>query len=160
MARHAADRDDLFAELASASPRWELQVPGWTTPIVTGLRPGGVWSLYFHGDCCYHFDGHGALRRAFVNNAIYRSEGATLARLIRQRTEHETSLLRNDLNSSELAEFIGHMRQQLSLFETALRIGNYQVVRQIPEAALIELLIAQCQQAMCREPPLSAALKS
>ncbi|MCA8991681.1 MAG: hypothetical protein KDA88_06870, partial [Planctomycetaceae bacterium] len=116
MARIEEDREDLYAELVTANPRWELELEGSPTPLITGIRPNGVWSVYFHPDRCYHFDANGGLRRAYVEGALYRSEGNTLARLIRQRSDEETTLLRYDLSPAELDDFLAVMHRHLTGF--------------------------------------------
>lgn len=135
MARHESDREDLLNEVTALSPRVELQCPGRAEPIVAGRHKDGRWSLYLGADPVYHFSPAGQLRRAYVGGSLYRSQGTTLARLDRVRTERETQLRRHDLAPAELAAFLGQMRSQLSELREHLNCGACRTLRQIPEAA-------------------------
>lgn len=159
MARIEEDRDDLYAELVTANPRWELELEGSPTPLITGIRPNGVWSVYFHADRCYHFDANGGLRRAYVEGALYRSEGNTLARLIRQRTDEETTLLRHDLSSAELDDFLAIMRGHLTDLLQTLRLGTFRILRPEQDAANPALLIELGEQVLSGTNLLSPPLK-
>jgi len=138
MARHEADREDLFAEGTALSTRIELVLPGETEPVVAGCRPTGAWSVYFGGDPCYHFDPEGGLRRAFAGGYLYRTQGDTLARLRRERTEVEVVLERTDLLPSELEAFVAEVRTRLSALENSLLSGTATTRRRQPEGADVE----------------------
>ncbi len=129
MARQEADRDDLFAELRSAVCRWELQVPGRDCPVVAGIRPAGRLSIYFHPDCVYHYDGGGRLQRAYVSGFLYRTQGGTLARLMRERSEQETRLVRHDLSPEELRAFLAEMQAALERLQEGLLPGAVGILR-------------------------------
>lgn len=159
MARHEADREDLFSELATASPRWELQVAGFSAPIVTGLRPGRVWSLYFEADRCYHFDADGGLRRAYLNGALYRSEGTTLARLLKERTNQQTVIRRSDLQPTELDQFIAALHESLRQLLLSLQQNNVTITRDFPAGSEVSVLIDRCEEVLQRQHPLSPPLK-
>ena len=159
MARIEEDREDLYAELVTANPRWELELEGSPTPLITGIRPNGVWSVYFHPDRCYHFDANGGLRRAYVEGALYRSEGNTLARLIRQRSDEETTLLRYDLSPAELDDFLAVMHRHLTGFLKTLRAGTFRILRPEQDVADPALLIACGEQVLSGTNLLSPPLK-
>lgn len=160
MARNESDREDLLAELRTAVPRWELAVPFQAEPVVAGIRSEGRLSIYFSPDRCYHFDGHGALRRSFVDGALYRSAGTTLSRLIRSRTDTHTYLDRHDLTADELTAFLGTMRQQLAQLQAALESGEASVLRAVPEEGdSLRELLKSVARTINAEPPLSSALK-
>jgi hypothetical protein len=105
MARHESDRDDLWAEAVALTSRAELKLPGRTEPVLVGQRTNGWWSIYFGQDVMLQFTANGQLRRAFRDGNLYRTQGATLARLTRERTATETILRRHDLSAEALAEF-------------------------------------------------------
>lgn len=130
MARHESDREDLFAELRSALPRWEIEIPSGGMPVVAGIRSEARFSVYFSGEQCYHFDAANRLRRAYVRGHLYRAQGETLACLRRNRTPEETQLLRRDLNQDELSCFLAEMRAALMQFLEHLAGKNYVVLRQ------------------------------
>lgn len=134
MALHEQDREDLLAEAQALTPRGEWQVAGEVEPVTAGLRRGGC-SIYFGGDPCYHFDEEGRLRRAFAGGFLYRTQGATLARLERVRSERRVELLRVDLTEPELQSFLDDMQRRLAQFLSAAATGAARLVRSVSEAA-------------------------
>lgn len=132
MARTESDREDLMAEAVAMTRRIEVTIPGEQTLIVTGFRANGWLSIYLGPDRMYQFDEQGRLRRAFVNGLLYRTQGATLAQLHRQRTDTETILLRRDLSDAELAEFRLTMLDHLTAFHERLTKQEVVIVRRIP----------------------------
>jgi hypothetical protein len=138
MSRHEADREDLFAEATALTTRIELMLPGDTQPVVAGCRPTGAWSIYFGGDPCYHFDADRRLRRAFAGGDLYRTQGDTLARLNRERTDDEIVLQRSDLRPAERAAFVEHMQARLSTLLRALQSGEAIGRRRHPEGANVQ----------------------
>ncbi|MCA9080883.1 MAG: hypothetical protein KDA58_10010 [Planctomycetaceae bacterium] len=160
MARNESDRDDLLAELRTAVPRWELQVPFQSEPVVAGIRSEGRLSVYFSPDRCYHFDGCGGLRRSFVDGALYRSAGTTLSRLIRSRSSTHTYLDRYDLTAAELGEFLVIMRQHLAQLHASLVSREVTILRAVPEEGeTLPELLQSVAQALDTESPLSPALR-
>ena len=141
MARHEARREDLMAEATALCQRIEYLVEGQAEPVVAGFRVSGQWSLYFGSDPMYHFAGDGALRRAFLGDDLYRSQGQTLARLRRARTGDEVQLVRHDLSPAELAQFTTQMAERLENLRTAIERGSAQVTRQTPEDVDVEARI-------------------
>ena len=103
MALHETHREDLFAEATALVRRIELRVPGEPHPVVAGCRASGAWSVYFGPDPCYHFDEQGRLRRAFVDDRLYRTQGNTLAQLSRKRHADNVELSRIDLSAADFA---------------------------------------------------------
>jgi hypothetical protein len=161
MARNESDREDLFEELASARLRWELAVDGELDPVVAGVRSEGRFSIFFGPDPCYHFDGQGRLKRAFVQGHLYRTQGNTLARLHRRRTPEETQLIRHDLDASELDDFLTTMHDRLRQLDDRLRAGAVTLLRHSPERLdwreLLEQHLAACLTA---DPPLAEAFRT
>ena len=154
MSRHEADREDLFAEGTALTTRIELMVPGEVEPVVAGCRPTGAWSIYFGGDPCYHFDAEGRLRRAFVGGYLYRTQGETLARLRRERTDEAVVLERTDLRPEELAAFVDAMQTRLTSLDQLLMYGSADIRRRQPADAdverqlrlAIQMILATCGQ--------------
>ncbi len=101
-------RDDLMAEATALRERIEYSVAGQAEPVVAGFRTSGQWSLYFGSDPVYHFSANGALRRAFLGNDLYRSQGQTLARLTRfHELRLKCNLFRHDLTSCRALAICG-----------------------------------------------------
>lgn len=132
MARHEADREDLMREATALRERVEMTVSGEPESVVAGFRSDGRLSLYFGPDPAYHFDSAGRLRRAFCAGELYRSQGTTLARLQRQRSDAATTLERHDLTAVELAQFVTEMRERLEGLRRALEQQAIQVLRVVP----------------------------
>jgi hypothetical protein len=138
MSRQEAEREDLIAEATALRERIEYSVPGLAEPVVAGFRTSGQWSLYFGSDPAYHFAGDGALRRAFLGGDLFRSQGTTLARLVRTRTGDEVQLVRHDLTAVELSKFLTRLRDDIANLKTAIETGTAQVTRQVPVDADLE----------------------
>jgi len=138
MARREEDREDLIREATALIVRGEWQVAGISEPVVAGFRRGGELSVYFGGDPCFHFDVNGRLRRAFADGFLYRTQGATLARLERKRTDTQTELHRTDLDEVECERFLFSARQQLEQFREQLACGAATLLREVPDDSDIE----------------------
>lgn len=158
MARHEAEREDLMAEATALRERIEYSVAGRAEPVVAGFRESGQWSLYFGSDPVYHFAADGALRRAFLEGDLFRSQRTTLARLTRVRTGDEVQLVRHDLTAVELEQFAHRLKEHLASLKGAIETGSAQITRQVPADAHLEarLLVALGDAADLR---LSAAVK-
>ncbi|MDA1017654.1 MAG: hypothetical protein O3A00_24745 [Planctomycetota bacterium] len=105
MAKSESDREDLMREATALVERIEFRISDEAQPIVAGFRRDGRFSIYFDADLVYHFDEQHRLRRAFVDGDLYRTQGTTLARLRRERTQSQTVLRSHDLSADELADF-------------------------------------------------------
>jgi hypothetical protein len=110
MARHEAEREDLLAEARALVDRAEYQVPGEEQPVVAGFRANGAMSLYFGEDPALHWNSQGELRRAYTGGLLYKAEHGQLVSLRRERTEHETALVRHELVEEELLAFKSKMQ--------------------------------------------------
>lgn len=132
MARNSEDREDLMAEVVTLSPRVEFQLPDSLQTIVAGRRVDGRWSVFLGGDPVYHFDAQNRLRRAFMYGLLYRSQGATLARLVRQESEQETVLLRHDLNPDGLDRFLSMMCENLRPIVEAAESDQLEILSRVP----------------------------
>lgn len=131
MARHEADREDLWAEAVSLTSRVGLIGKPDSPPILVGFRNNGWFSIYFGQDVMLQFTKDGGLRRAYRHGDLYRTQGATLARLRRQRSDEETTLLRQDLSPEELQEFRDWVLQTLDDFRASLAAGRLTAAREI-----------------------------
>lgn len=132
MSRQESDREDLLAEATALVRRVELQVDGEQEPVVAGVRAAGQLSIYFGGEPVYHFDDAGHLRRAFADGCLYRTQGTTLSRMNRERTESSTLLLRHDLNETELVKFLADMQGRLNQLMSALQNDHTTILRSVP----------------------------
>lgn len=156
MARQTADRDDLYAELSSAVPRWELQLTDPQAPrIVAGIRSQERLSLWW-GDDCWHFNAENQLKRAFEGELLYRSQGTTLAQLRREQSASRSWLRRTDLSPAELAQFLSRLRERLFSLRNALATGAFETLRSFPpEAAANEVLLARLDALLTDELQLA-----
>jgi len=120
MARHSSDREDLYAELHLASPRWEIRLPSAPTTTVAGIRSDGRLLLSLTPDLVYQFDAQNRLLRAYRDGVLFRTQGKTLARLRRSRTETTSELLRHDLTEQELETFLKSLTESLEELQQQL----------------------------------------
>jgi hypothetical protein len=152
MDRTEGDREDLMREATALARRVELRVPGMDYPIVAGFRDDDRLSLYFGNARYYQFDPHGRLRRALVDEHLFRTSGSTLAELTRQRTSTATQLFRRDLNADQLKVFLGELRDNLSVLERTLESNEAVVIRQVPEAEPIVPTLRQVLANILSQP--------
>lgn len=132
MARHESDREDLFAEAAALVRRAELAGAGVYELIVAGFKRDGSFSVYFGGDPVYHFDAEFRLKRAFRAGKLYRTQGDTLAELVRERTATATLLRRRDLASAECETLLFEMQGLLRALSAQINEGQLRIVRHFP----------------------------
>lgn len=132
MARIESDREDLIAEATGLIRRAEWRVPFQSDLVVAGFKRNGGWSIYWGADPVYQFDADGRLRRAFAHGSLWRTQGTTLARLQRERTETESSLIRQDLAEGELTTFLAEVHQHLATLLNSLDCDTAQLLRQVP----------------------------
>ena len=139
MARDESDREDLLREATAFPRRAEFRIDdpdgspaaGEDRVLFGGLRETGT-SLYLGADPAYHLDAEDRLRRAFVDGLLYRTQGATLARLLRHRTDTETELIRHDLDGDELASFLGRVAADCRSVAEAIETGRVTVLGSVP----------------------------
>lgn len=146
MARHEADREDLYEEFRSAVMKWEILIDGTDQMVVAGIRKDGRTSLYFSQDDCFHFNDELQLLRAYVAGDLYRTQGTTLARLRRVRTEEQTELRRHDLSENELSELLAHLKSQIGSLLKKVEQRSITVVRAQPEQSELDHLRAKLQR--------------
>jgi hypothetical protein len=131
MARHEADREDLWRDAVGITSRAELLIESRPEPVLVGFRDNGWFSIYFGQDVMLLFTPDGGLRRAYRSGDLFRTQGMTLARLRRSRTPQETVLQRTDLSTVELAEFRAWVRSVLEAFRSHLAAGRVAVLREV-----------------------------
>ena len=135
MARNEADREDLMEEAVSLVRRIEFQSDLFSEPLKAGFNSHGWLFVYLGNDLMYRFDEQGRLRRSFVDGRLYRTQGETLAVMIRERVFKsgepiESNLVRQDLSGEQLETFRLRMHSNLILVIECLRTGV--VTRQHP----------------------------
>ena len=114
-----------------------MRTPANETSIIAGFRADGSLSVYFGADPYYQFDVQGRLRRAFVGDRLYRTQGDGLAALARERSNEATVLARHDLEPAELDRFRQSMRDRIDGLRQSLAAGRERVLRQVPEGTPI-----------------------
>lgn len=144
MARTESDREDLLREAATFAERIEWTIPGEREPVVAGRAASGQFAVYFGQECFYRFDREGGLRRAFAGGDLYRSEGRTLARLTRVRTEQATALVRNDLDDAALRDFLTAMQSRLRHLLHALDHRLAKTERVVGEESSVTARLTDC----------------
>ena len=159
MSRHETDREDLMQEATGLARRVEWQVPFIDEPVVAGFKKNGACSVYFGAEPMLQFDPAGCLRRAFFEGFLFRTQGATLARLQRNRTVSESQLVRHDLTDCELATFRVQACSWLRQLLQAIDLGQAVRLRQVPDPDEVILdLCAALRTALAEGLPLAAAL--
>ncbi|MCA9035070.1 MAG: hypothetical protein KDA91_08070 [Planctomycetaceae bacterium] len=133
MAREESDREDLMREATAFVRRAELQVEGLDQPVTVGFRRTGAFSVFIDQDPVYQFTPDGQLRRAYSGGFLYRSQQGTLARMHRERSNSQTTLIRSDLSESELSSFHDTMKNQLCHIRDCLQAGQVQILRTVPD---------------------------
>jgi hypothetical protein len=161
MARSESDKEDLIADATSLVERAEydcvLNATKANKITTVGFRRDDSLSLYFEQDPFYQFDSNGLLRRSYEKGFLYRSQGDTLAKLDRHRSETKTTLQRSDLSETQLAEFRQRMRQHLTALLQFLHSGDYNRLRCISERGDIDQrTISALQTILTHEVPFLA----
>ena len=161
VARHAEDREDLFAEATALTTRFEFESWEESEVIVAGCRANGAWSIYFGAEPCYHFDPEGRLRRAFAFGYLYRTQGNTLARLKRVQTGDEVVLQRTDLGSTDLGYFMGRLRGKVDTILSLLNDGGLRCLRKCPDDSDVSAILTKgLTKILIEWPNLSPAIST
>ncbi|MBL8850817.1 MAG: hypothetical protein JNG89_14140 [Planctomycetaceae bacterium] len=159
MARHEENREDLFAEATALTTRFEFESWDESEVIVAGRRANGAWSIYFGAEPCYHFDPEGRLRRAFAFDYLYRTQGNTLARLKRVRSDDEVVLQRTDLGSTDLGYFMRRLRAKVYVLLYSLNNNSMECLRKFPEdAEIVPTLTEALERILAAWPTLASAI--
>jgi hypothetical protein len=131
MARIEDDREDLIREATALKPRVEWKIAEEPEPVFTGLKRDGSLSIYFGQNPVYQFNPQGQLRRAWIDGYLYRTQGSTLAKMHRERTETKTYLIRTDLTAQDLSSLLHRMDLRLSHLSSKLKLGHGTVLREV-----------------------------
>jgi hypothetical protein len=135
MAREEEAREDLLREATALVVRIELSVEEFAEPIVAGFRRDGAASFFFGQQVVYQFNAEKQLRRAFLDNRLYKAECSQLVQLTRQRTETIVNLLRHELTDVESSQFLSDCHHRLQQLQTALATSCFQIIGQVPPDA-------------------------
>lgn len=134
MAREESQREDLMGEATALVERIEFAIP-YRDAIVAGFRADGAFSIFFGEDPVYHFNAAGELRRAYCDGLLIKASSGQLASLRRERTAHETQLVRHALTAGEQGEFLATLSEKLRTLRDQLSDGNFSVTGQVPQDA-------------------------
>ena len=135
MSRHEEQREDLLREATALIERVELTISGSTESIVAGFRRDQSASVFFGQQLVYQFNSANELRRAFVDERLYKAECGRLVQLTRHRTNDEVQLLRHEVSVAETADFLAQASARLANLNAALKSGQFQIVGQVPNDA-------------------------
>ena len=161
MARNEEDREDLMKEATALIRRVELKMDDQEELIFAGFKRSGNLSIYFNPDLVYHFDEKERLRRAFIAPFLYRSNGDSLSRLTRVRTETTSELHAKEISETELKEFCDEMQKYILVLLEAMNSSQINIIKQIPdEADLIKELSNSLNQLLTLNGELSPAIVS
>lgn len=161
MARIEEDREDLYGEATAYPQRGEFALSADEHDVLfVGLKPGMKAAFYFGADPVYQFDGQGKLRRVYRHGALYRSQGTTLAQLLRERTAEQTTLVRHDLTPAELQTVLAEMHTRLQDIQQRLTDHKLPLLRCTIDADVFrEAVQNACQTILDQTDPLAPALK-
>jgi hypothetical protein len=147
MSRSEADREDLLREATALIERVELQLPGYSEPIVVGFRKDGAASFFFGANPVYQFNTASELRRAYAGGLLYKAEAGRLVSLRRERSATETALVRHELTPDKTAALLAGLTGHFEQLRAALQNDTHQVLREVPPAAnLPPQILAWLQQ--------------
>jgi hypothetical protein len=132
MARLEEQREDLLAEATALVERAEFQIAAEQAPVVIGFRRNGAAGIYFGQDVAYQFNTEIQLRRAYVDDRLFKADCGQLASLVRVRMADEVQLVRHDLDPTESADFLARMRLRIARLRDELLFGRAQLLRQVP----------------------------
>ena len=135
MARREQDREDLLAQAKALVERVSLRIEGEREETVVGFRRDGSASMFFGATRVYQFTSQGQLRRAYVDDLLYKAEGGRLVALRRQRTDQAVELVRHDLEEDATQDFMEAMRRHLDRLRRALTADRFSLVGQVPETS-------------------------
>ncbi|MGD9724240.1 MAG: hypothetical protein AB7O59_23960 [Pirellulales bacterium] len=134
MAREEHDREDILAEARALTERASVALSGVDEPVVFGFRRDRGASFYFGADRVYHITSDGQLRRAFVDDLLYKAENGRLVALRRERSAQEVALVRHELSTAEQAAFVAEMHARFERLAVALAAGDFRLLGQVPES--------------------------
>jgi hypothetical protein len=134
MARREHEREDLLAEATALVQRAEFQIAGEAEPVVVGFRRNDAAAIYFGQDAAFQFNADDQLRRAFLDDRLYKADCGRLAALRRERTADEVQLLRHNLDAAETGAFLSKMHARIAALREELLNGRAVLLRQFSES--------------------------
>lgn len=151
MALESHDRENLLRDATAYVSRVQLSFLSSRAfdEVFVGFHATGAVSFYFDQDPVYHFNKSGMLRRAYVEDQLFKAERGQLIALSRQRDEREAALVRHPLSSDEQAFFCQTVATQLAEFQDGLNSREYQIdgiVAESPEQDIVARVTSYLQQ--------------
>jgi hypothetical protein len=137
MAQEEQDREDLMDEATALVERAEIEIDGFLASVVCGFRRNGELSLFLGADPVYQFNGRNQLRRAFVDNVLYKAEQGRLIALRRERSAGSICLVRRDLSAEDTFKFMELLHANLLRLKSALTDAQYRLIQQVPTNAQV-----------------------
>lgn len=136
MARDAHDREDLLRDARGLSPRVELVVGQGSEAftLFAGFR-GESLSLYFGQDRVYHFNDCGELRRAYLDELLFKAEQGRLVAMSRERSASEVLLVSRELSAAEARAVVEELNGRLHALGEALAPETYELVGEEPSGS-------------------------
>lgn len=156
MTRDEHDREDLLAEATALVERAELRITNEAESVFVGFRRDGSASVYFGADPAYHFNSADQLRRAFCRGLLYKAERGKLVSLERRRVPGEVQLLRHELSDEEAESFQWELVRRLRELRSALRLGKWQLVGQVPDSTDVAGRVCRWLENMRLPPPVAS----
>lgn len=134
VAREIHEREDLLRDATALSPRIQLRLLREDTPleVFAGFRKEGAVSIYFGDDPVYHFNTRQELRRAFVDDRLFKAEQGRLVAWTPDRNDQRTDMHRHDLTFEEEQHFLQTMHATLTWLRKELDKQSCDIVGQVP----------------------------
>jgi hypothetical protein len=133
MAKEEEDREDLLRDAKGLVDRAEFKLPDFEESVLVGFRKNGAASFYFGQDVVYHFNSQMELRRAHIDDLLYKAEGQQLIAMHRERTETSTTLWNHELSNAEQFEFLCRARDALHGLEKGLNSPELKIIGEVRE---------------------------
>ncbi|MCA9263054.1 MAG: hypothetical protein KDA60_04375 [Planctomycetales bacterium] len=131
--RERREREDIMREATALVERAEFQIAGSSVVYIVGFRRNGALSLFCDEDPVFQFTSAHELRRGYWNGTLIKAEVGRLVRLIRQRSESESLLIRRELSVDESSEFLAKARETLDAIVSAHQQHATTVLQSHPE---------------------------
>ncbi len=133
MARKEQNREDILREATALIERIEVELPGYSEPLVVGFRSDGSVSVFVGPDPVFQFNSRHQLRRAFVAGKLIKAERGKLISLEKQRIGTQVKMLGTELDAASSDALLTNASDHLHVLERHLRDGTGKVLRQVPE---------------------------
>lgn len=151
MALESHNRENLLRDATAYVSRMQLSFLSSRDfdEVFVGFHSTGAVSFYFDQDPVYHFNKSGMLRRAYVDDQLFKAERGQLIALDRQRDDREAALVRHPLSSDKQTTFCQTVTTQLAEFQASLSNGEHQIdgmITDSPEQDIIARVMSYLQQ--------------